>query len=191
MVPRGLDYQKATHADCLIDLVTFLVQKTAKHMGLSGLATALILAWPLKNIDESCYGSSKIYIIKYFRHWGTVKRFASLSDNHVCVSKAVLPGSVLWVSIVPSEYFLGSECVFLGARLTTGVDLVVYTLQRIFSARHKEKTKICLENSNSKKKYKFWNALPWASAMDVFMESNTNYTACNFFYITSCHCNSK
>lgn len=59
---------KKPHTDCLTDLVTFLVQKTAKRMGLSGLATALVLGWLLKNIDESCYGSLKIYIIKYFRH---------------------------------------------------------------------------------------------------------------------------
>jgi len=84
-----------------------------------------------------------------------VKHCISLSNSHVCVLKAVLPGSVQWVSIVPSECFLGSEGIFLGARLTTGVGLMAYILQRIFSARHKEKTKICLENTILIKKYKF------------------------------------
>lgn len=57
----------------------------------------------------------------------------------------------LWVSVVPSNYFLGSEGIFLAAALSAGVDAERYTVQRIFSARHKEKATICLGN-NSKKK---------------------------------------
>lgn len=139
MVPCGLGRLSKSHTQTAWDLVTFLVQKTAKHMGLSGLATALILGWLLKNMDESCYGSLKIYIIKYFRYWGTAKHLTSLSNSCVCVPKAVPPGSVLLVSVVPSEYFLGSEGIFLGTRLTTGLPLVAYTLERIFSARRKDK----------------------------------------------------
>lgn len=73
--------------------------------------------------------------------------------------------------------------------LSAGVDLVTNTVQRIFSASHKGKATICLGKSSTKNG--IGSEILYLEPMDVLMKSKRDYTSCNFFYVTSCHCNAK